>query len=460
VRHDYLGNPLTAESDATVAGIDDFVGGFLGYEERIVRVLDAANADSGSCLANAYAGWLWMLLEAPEAPARAAPCLLRAERAAPAATRREQQATALLRAWMDDEVAAATRIAERILEESPRDLAVLKLHQYFDFNRGLCPDMLRVAQGALARAGDVPQLHGMLAFAYEQCHLLDDAESAGRTALRMLPREPWAQHALAHVLLSRGRVREGISFLESVRGTWTGLTSFMYTHNWWHLALFYISEGRFAAALEAYDAHCWARDKTYSQDQVGAVSLLARLELAGCDVGARWQALGEYLKLRSADTVQPFLTMQYLYGLARAGRPEADALLAAVREHALAARPALRAAWEEVALPACEGLLAHARGDYLTTRGRLGPTLLRMLETGGSHAQRDLFEQIYLDSLLRSGQGVAAQQLLERRRAFEPDGVPLNRTLARLYTELGLSGEATRAARRALRGEQGTDVAR
>jgi tetratricopeptide (TPR) repeat protein len=460
VRHDYLGNPLTADSDATVAGIDDFVGGFLSYEERIAHILAAADADPGSCLANAYAGWLWMLLEAPEAPLRATPYLVKAERAAPAATRREQQATALLRAWVDDEVVEATRIAERILEDSPRDLAALKLHQYFDFNRGLCPDMLRVALGGLARAGDVPQLHGMLAFAYEQCQLLDDAEAAGRTALRMLPREPWAQHALAHVLLSRGRVREGIGFLESVRGTWTGLTSFMYTHNWWHLALFYISEGRFAAALEAYDAHCWARDHTYSQDQVGAVSLLTRLELAGCDVGTRWHALGDQLEARSADTVQPFLTMQYLYGLARAGRPEADALLAAVRQHALAARPALRPAWEEVALPACEGLLAHARGDHLTARRRLGPTLGRMLETGGSHAQRDLFEQIYLDSLLRSGQRVAARQLLERRRAFEPNGVPLNRTLARVYAELGLPTEAARASRRAVRGEKGADVAR
>ena len=53
-----------------------------------------------------------------------------------------------------------------------------------------------------------------------------------------------------------------------------------------------------------------------------------------------------------------------------------------------------------------------------------------MLEIGGSHAQRDLFQQLYLDSLVRSGARVAAQQLLEERRRFEPDGVALNRTLA------------------------------
>ncbi|HXQ30607.1 MAG TPA: tetratricopeptide repeat protein [Steroidobacteraceae bacterium] len=449
--HDYLGNPVTGDRDATLAGIDDFVGGFLGYEERMLNILAAADADPGSCLANAYAGWLWMFLEAPEAPARAATYLERAERTAPLANRREQLATEVLGAWCADDVVKAARLADEILTREPRDLAALKLHQYFDFNRGLCPEMLRVALASLPHAGDIPQLHGMLAFAYEQCHLLGEAEAAARTALRMQPREPWAQHALAHVMLTQGRILEGIGFLESIASTWTGLTSFMYTHNWWHLAVFYISEGRFADALAIYDQHCWARDRTYSQDQIGAVSLLARLELAGAGVDGRWQALGEYLAARGGDTVQPFLTMQYLYGLARAERPEADALLSAVRRHAGAAPEALREAWADVALPACEGLVAYVRGDYRTARRRLGPTLGRMLEIGGSHAQRDLFAQIYVDSLLKDGQRIAAQQLLEQRRAFEPDGVPLNRALARVYADLGLPAKSARAAERARR---------
>lgn len=451
MRQDYLGNSVTTSSDATLAGIDDFVGGFLGYEERMLGILAAADADPGSCLANAYAGWLWMFLESPAAPGRAAGYLARAERAAAGATRREQLAAALLRDWAGGDVVGATRHADAILAESPRDLAALKLHQYLDFNRGLCPEMLRVALGALPAAADVAQLHGMLAFAYEQCHLLADAEAAARRALAMLPREPWAQHALAHVMLTAGRVTEGIGFLESTSDTWAGLTSFMYTHNWWHLAVFYISEGRFADALAVYDQHVWARDRSYSQDQIGAVSLLARLELAGQPVGDRWTALGEYLRVRRGDTVEPFLTLQYLYGLARAGLAEADELCAAVARRAREAPAPLRAAWADVALPAARGLLAHARGDYAGARRELGPTLARMLEVGGSHAQRDLFQQLYLDSLVRSGARVPAQQLLEERRRFEPDGVALNRTLATLYAELGLPIQAAEAAARARR---------
>ena len=451
MQRDYLGNPVSGDCAATLAAIDHFVGGFLGYEQRMLEVIAAADSDPDSCLANAYAGWIWMFLESPHAPAHAAKYLERAARAAGAATERERLATELLRAWVAGDLERATRTADGILETAPRDLAALKLHQYFNFCRGRAPDMLRVALAALPFAGDVPALHGMLAFSFEQCHLLTEAETAARTALRMNANEPWAHHALAHVMLGRGRIREGIGFLESVSDSWTGLTSFMYTHNWWHLALFLISEGRLDEALAIYDRHCWARDRSYSQDQIGAVSLLARLELAGANVGPRWSDLGEHLKVRAQDTVQPFLTMQYLYGLARAGLPEADELLSAVRAHAAAATAADREVWAEIALPACEALVAHARGDVERTRRRLGPALGRMLEVGGSHAQRDLFAQFHLDSLVRSGELVPAQQLLEERRAFEPDGVPLNTTLAQVYDGLGIPGEAARARQRARR---------
>ena len=57
----------------------------------------------------------------------------------------------------------------------------------------------------------------------------------------MRRKEPWAQHALAHVLLTRGRIDEGARFLEQAADTWTELNSFMVTHLWWHLTLFYLS---------------------------------------------------------------------------------------------------------------------------------------------------------------------------------------------------------------------------
>jgi predicted Zn-dependent protease len=445
---DLLGNPVSAAHEATRRGIDEFIGGYLAYETRAEGIVAVADADPQCCIANVYAGLLWMFLEAPDAALHAAKYLAAAERAA-AATPRERLNTALLRAWVTDEPAEALRLCDLISDDFPRDLVIVKTHQYFEFNRGNSPAMLRVALKVLERNADIAYMHGMAAFAYEQCHLLTEAESAARAALQRRRKEPWAQHALAHVMLTRGRIDEGARFLEGMQDTWTGLNSFMMTHLWWHLALFYLSQGRRARVIEIYDRYCWAFAKHYSQDQVGAISLLARMELAGIDVGDRWQDLGRYLLARAHDTVLPFLTMQYLYGLARAGRAEAEALLQSVRQTARNASPFTLEVWRDVALPACEGLYSHARGDFEAAWRQLGLALPRMVEAGGSHAQRDLFEQIQLDAVIKSGRSILAQQMLESRRVYDPEGVPVNSALARVYSDLGLAALAHQAGARA-----------
>jgi hypothetical protein len=449
---DYLGNPVTLpHAGGTLRAIDDFIEGLLAYETRAEHIVVAAREDAHSCLANAYAGFLWMLLEAPDAAQRAESFLTAAARAAPQATRREQLNVAVLRAWVADDLPLALRVCDELTDEFPRDLVIAKLQQYFEFNRGNSPAMLRVALKALAAAADVPYVHGMAAFGYEQCHLLAEAETAAHTALAMRDKEPWAQHALAHVLLTLGRVEEGTQFLEAAAPSWTGLNSFMLTHIWWHLALFYLSQGRDRAVLDIYDRHCWGVAKDYSQDQINAISLLARCEIAGVEVGERWQDLADHLEARAADTVQPFLSMQYLYGLARAGRPQANTLLDAVRDRARSAPPDRRAVWREVALPACEGLYGYATGEHDVAWRKLEAVIPRMAEIGGSHAQRDLFEQILLDAALKSGRLVGAQQMLELRRHADPDGVPVNCALADIYGKLGLPQLAQQARARAAR---------
>ena len=343
---------------------------------------------------------------------------------------------AAVSAWAAGDLAQAINLHEQQAQEFPRDLASIKLGQYHLFNAGNSPGMLRLALHGLSASADVPHMHGMAAFAWEQCHLLQPAEAAARRAIAMLHREPWAHHALAHVLLTQGRLQEGFDFMQAASPTWTGLNSFMLTHNWWHLALFALELGQTQEVLALYDRRVWGVAKDYSQDQIGAVSLLARLELAGVDVGARWQDVAEYLLERLNDHVLPFLDLQYLYGLARAERPEAQVLLHNIQSHALQAQAS--PVWQQVALPAALGLLAHAQGDHATAARELGSALPRMLEIGGSHAQRDLFEQIHLDALIRSRQWVGAQHLAQQRAAHQPQSVRLQGQATGLLHRLGL----------------------
>ncbi|MBB6250701.1 tetratricopeptide repeat protein [Nitrospirillum iridis] len=446
---DFLGNPITADGDHGASLIDDFVGGFLAYETRAVNLLAVADEAVDLPLAQTYAGMLWMFLESTDGPARAAPYVARALVAARHGTRREQLNAALLDAWWRDDIPAALRLGDQIADEFPRDLAAVKIHQYLSFNRGQSPDMVRIALKALPKAGDVAYLHGMLAFGYEQCHLLDEAEAAARRAITLKRKEPWAHHALAHVLLTRGEIDQGAKFLRGVHDSWTDLNSFMSTHLWWHYALFVLSQGREAEALAVYDTHVWGIDKGYSQDQIGAVQLLTRLELAGVAVGDRWEDLANHLAARATDTAQPFLALLYLAGLARAGRAEANTLLSAIRARADSAPDHSRETWTDVAVPAAEGLVAYHRGEWRTAVRRLGPVLPRLVEVGGSHAQRDLFEQVVLDAYIKDRRWTPAQQILETRRGFDPVGVPVNRALGGVYEALGLPSLARQAAARA-----------
>ena len=441
---DYLGNPIDTDDHDARRALDDFIGGFIGYQPRAEAILASADRHPESALSNALAGILLMFVESPEGPA-----LAEAYRRRAAGVTSPQPRAALylqlLQAWIKDDLDRVLSLADRLQAQYPRDLFAAKLNQYVEFNRGNWPALLRVGLKAVAAAPDIAQSHGMLAFAYEQCHLLEDAEASARQALALQADEPWAQHALAHVMLTQGRIEEGTAFLDSVKQHWEGLNSFMYTHNWWHLALFHLARGEDARVLEIYDRHVWGILPQYSQDQIGAVSLLARLELAGVDVGERWQALAPWLQKRQADTVQPFLSLQYLYGLARADKPEADLLLQALRVHAHTAPTFSRAVWAEVTLPLAEALLAHARGDYPRAARLLAGSLPRLNEIGGSHAQRDLFAQIELDARLQAGDWEVAQQTLELRRRYDSLDVPTNRSLARVYRKLELPALARQA---------------
>lgn len=435
---DALGNEVSGGNAATLAGIDDFVTGFLAYETKAGNVMAAADADPGSVLANVYAGFSWMFLEAAGARRMAAKYLDRA-RAAGIPNAREGLLIEQLRLWIAGDIPAVQKIGAEIASRWPRDLASVKLDQYHSFNRGDAASMLRIAKAVEAENGDNPHLHGMLAFAYEQGHELGLAEQSARRALQLKAKEPWAQHALAHVMLGTGRVREGVEFLGEAQKTWVDLNSFMYTHNWWHKALFHLSLGDNEAVFDAYDNHVWGIEPDYSQDQVGAVSLLARMEVAGLDVGGRWEDVARHMKGRATDTIQPFLTLQYLYGLARAEYEEADRLMQAVEDKAATSDAFDRLVWQEVALPAARGVLAHARGNFAEAARWLSIANPRMTEIGGSHAQRDLFGQLLLDAHLKSGNWRIAGQMLEMRRTWDPDGVPVNRALAEVQSHLLVS---------------------
>jgi hypothetical protein len=86
------------------------------------------------------------------------------------------------------------------------------------------------------------------------------AESRARAALDHNPKDVWPVHPLAHVYEMEGSQRDGVDFLTTSAGHWSG--SYFAVHNWWHLALYHLELGEIHEALALYDTTIRARRST------------------------------------------------------------------------------------------------------------------------------------------------------------------------------------------------------
>src|SRR2546423_1232438 len=78
------------------------------------------------------------------------------------------------------------------------------------------------------------------------------------------------------------------------------------------------------------------------------------------------------------------------------------------------------AALGTVGLALGEAALAHRNGDYTRALDRLLPVRGAIRDIGGSHAQRDLFAQLLIDSAVKSGRREVAIELLNERLSLRP----------------------------------------
>ena len=99
----------------------------------------------------------------------------------------------------------------------------------------------------------------------------------------------------------------------------------------------------------------------------------------------------------------------------------------------------------EPGLALVQGLLAHRRGDYARAIEDLLPVRHTIRRIGGSHAQRDLFEEMLIDSVLRGGRFDQAKALLADRLQHRPRNAWGWRHYAQVLDRLGDSDGAATA---------------
>lgn len=431
-------------SPRAIAALDFLREQWLAYGNRLAEFLPAADHDPDCPMVTMMSALLHLSMENRQGYRDAEPFLVGARAMAGAMNERELLWLEAIDALHRDDLATVVAAHETLADRFPRDVFAAKMGQKHYFYIGDFDGMLRLADKTFEANADVPFIHGMRAFALEQCHRLPEAEEEGRLAAS-LGNDPWAHHAVAHVLETQGRIEEGIAWMQDHSASWSQCNSFMYTHNWWHLALFLIDADRHDEALALYDQRVWGVWKEFSQDQINAVALLARLELRGVDVGDRWRDVAAYLKPRIDEHVSPFLDLHYVLGLTRAGeRAAVVEMLASLEAYAQGAPEFVRRTWQAAAVPAAHGIAAHAQGDWSGAVNGLEAALPHLQGIGGSHAQRDLFEQIHLDALVKAGWNDKALAKLRQRDLARPAIPALKRSLADLHARLGQAEAAAR----------------
>jgi tetratricopeptide (TPR) repeat protein len=432
MQKDAQGLPMLAASAEAAAGYDRALQGFLLYRADTSQRLKAAAALDPDCpMVVLLQGALAMLAANSAFAPTAVEAAARAGGLAARGTARERAHAAALAAWASGDMARALAAWTGIMEAHPHDLLALRLHHYNAFWRGRADMMLAAVTGVLPHWGpDQPGYHNVLAcqaFANEECGNYLVAEAAGRAAVGIDPADLWATHAVAHVMEMQGRRGEGIAWTTGLEQHWDGGNNLTH-HLWWHRALFHYERGEHEQVLALYDRRFRNMESPVTQvmpdlaiDMQNAISMLYRLRLQGVDGGARWAELADKAEARIGDCQQGFNLPHFMMALAVTGRFDAaERMLAAVRDYARSHNGGNAAIVGRYALPICEAVLRHARGDHAGAVAAMRPALGGMHALGGSHAQQDVLEQFFLDAAMQAGLEEDARLLLERVAGRHP----------------------------------------
>ena len=428
---DLHGLAVTAASDAAVRAFDHAMLGYFGYRADVAERLKAVlSEDPGFGLAHCLKGYLIMLGYNRAALTGAWAAAEDARRLTAQATRREQVHVAALEAWVAGHPDRAVAIWDGILAEHPRDVLAFRLAHFVNFWRGR-PDLMLASVLTVEPhwSETLPAWGSLLAcrcFALEECGSYTAAEAAGRAAIDHDPGDLWAAHGVAHVLEMQGRRGEGIAWVSQLRRHWDGANNLRH-HLWWHAAMFHLERGDTDQVLALYDAEVrnLASPLTLSQpdlyiDMQNAASMLFRLQLRGVAVGNRWAELADKAEARIGDCLSAFTLPHWMMALAATGRHAAARRLIATMQSAGDEDAAAAEVVRRYALPVSEAVLAHAQGKYVHAVAVMRPALGGMYRLGGSHAQQDVLEQLFLDSAVKADLPDDVRLLLERVAGRRP----------------------------------------
>ncbi|MGA1051160.1 MAG: hypothetical protein ACO3WU_02580 [Ilumatobacteraceae bacterium] len=226
---------------------------------------------------------------------------------------------------------------------------------------------------------------GQHSFALNEVGRYAEAADIGRVALEADPSDLWARHALAHVYEETDDTSASLVLLRDTADVWAG-QDLLANHVWWHLALRLLAAGEHDEVLAIHDERM--SEATTAFRLCDQTSILWRAELAGVDVGDRWDELADRWDTISERHTCGFIDLHAVLAyLRRPDHPGAGRWRVGLRDR-VESGSEIDEIFAEVVEPLVRALDTRSRGDLDTAADAvagLGDTVSRI---GGSNAQR------------------------------------------------------------------------
>ena len=450
-----LSTSSAAAADTLEEGMDRLLSQNHGPELKFQEAIDL---DEGFALAHGCLAYWYQQRAHPE---DALTTIKVALELAPEATRRERQQIEAISHWIHRRGQDSIALIKEHLTEFPRDGVLLRLaHRLYMLgcsgagSPNFPLDYLAMLQGIETQCIDDWAFLAEYAFAHHETGQLDRAMELAQRSLDLNPTNSVACHSMTHVHFERGDASSGEDFL----GEWLKVfdaPATSYVHLSWHLALFELALGKYQETLDRYEN--FIRPSVVAKSMAAlndSASLMWRLQLYGG--AAPPMSWVEVATIAAPAADRPGAAFRDAHAaLAFAGSGDHESMTKMTERLRKVAHDGDSFA-QDIVLPLVKGIEVFGQGKYTESVSFLEPVFPWLVRIGGSHAQREVFEDTMLEAYIRAGQFDKAETLL-RDRLRQRDSVRDTFWLGRVQSSRGQSGEALFSLRQASKAWEAAD---
>ena len=402
------------------AAVDLLLSAWPGAEVLLDRALAA---DPDFALAHIARGRLLQLrARIPEAKAAAA----RARSLADRVTARERRHIEAIALSIDGGPGEALAMVRAHVAEFPRDALPLSLALGvfgllgFSGRRDHHEAQLALLEELAPHWGDDWWFLGYLGWAHIETGAVATGTRLVERSLAGNPRNAHAAHQRVHGYFEAGDAVGGAGFVEDwLKGY--EREGQLHCHLSWHLALFELARGNAerAGAIYLDNIRPSVAEAAPMLVLADAASFLWRWRFYGVapQLDAEWAEVAAHARRHFPRASLAFADLHA--ALAEAATGDADSLEGRIAGLRGLARDG-RLPPGEVAPALAAGAAALGRGDNAEAACVLEAALVELPRIGGSHAQREVFEDSLIIAYLRSGQSAKATPLLRARLSRRP----------------------------------------